>query len=277
MKRLAALLLLLLTLTACAVPAPEPEDTAVFAPIPVTERPAALGLAVSGHLLRSMHATEDFSGYAQLEAAVAAVLVDSDGVIRRCRIDGVRARIPFDCTGALGEVPARFPSKTTLRRSYGMHKASPAGTEWYQQAEALARSCIGKRAADLRGGGDTVTSVTIDTGDLLQAVIAAAESARPTQGLSTTDELTLTCCALPAPSRSAGADSCGRASFRLFAVARADTAQSSAALAAHVPFDGSGHILCDLAAAPRTGSPTLYPTGVTAAEWAILQELAGEN
>ena len=168
------LFFLLLSLTACAAPAeeppPVPEAVETLAPAPQEEETFSLGIGITAHLSKSMHATYDFPGYARTEVTVAAVVVDGDGIIRSCAIDGISAVISFDNTGAL--LPPNgttFSSKAALGRNYGMHKASPLGTEWYQQAADFAAACVGKPWKKLQAG-DTATSVTIST-DALDGVL----------------------------------------------------------------------------------------------------------
>lgn len=272
MKRLLALLLLL-SLTGCAAP---PADDTLPALAPVTvEADAALGLAVTGNLHRSMHATESFPGAVRLEGTAAAVVLDGEGVIRRCAIGGVTARREFDSAGALLPGATDFPSKAALGADYGMHKASSLGTEWQQQADDFARSCLGKTAAQLQSA-DAVTSVTIDTADLLRAVVQAAENAQTVPGLSAAEALTLTCRAAALPCRSADGSGFGRVSLRFSALAQAGDAEQSAALTAHVTFDDAGHLQSDVSAAPMHRSPTLAPSAATEEERRILRQISTE-
>ena len=273
MKRLFALLLLL-TLTGCTPP-PEDETIPVLAPV-TAEKDAALGLAVTGNLHRSMHATESFPGCVRLEGTAAAVVLDGEGVIRGCAIGGVTARREFDSTGLLLPGAEDFLSKAELGENYGMHKASSLGTEWQQQADDFARSCLGKTAAQLQSA-DVVTSVTIDTVDLLQAVTKAAENARTVPGLSAAEALTLTCRAAALPCRSAGGDSFGRVSLRFSALTRAGNGELSAALTAHVLFDAAGRLQSDVSAAPAIRSATLAPSDATEAERTILRQISAKT
>ena len=154
-----------------------------------------LGLAVTAHLQKSMHATESSPGRVHLELTAAAVLVDEGGVIRGCAIDGVRATVPFDQGGTPLLYPGTaFPSKCALGEDYGMARASSLGQEWDTQAARLAADCIGKTAAQLLGG-DVTTSVTIAAADALYAVAEAAENAVACDAAET-DPLALTCAAL---------------------------------------------------------------------------------
>lgn len=277
MKRLTPLLLLL-TLTGCAAPAPAPhsppapEAVQAMAVQPQEEH-YFLGLAAWAHISRSMHASYDFPGYARTDISFAAVVVDSGGVIRACRLDGVSISVPFDATGALQLPPGTvFPSKNTLGLDYGMHKASALGTEWYRQAADLARACVGKTAADLRPG-DAVSSVTISADGLLRAVTQAAQAARlPVEDPAA---LTLVCQGTVADSRSAGIDTGegGLACADAAALAECGEVRTHCAVRSAIPFTAHGRIDCDTSQGLSALSDVLRSTAATGEEMAALQEL----
>ena len=234
----------------------------------------SLGIGMAAHISKSMHATYDFPGYARTEITVAAVVVDGEGVIRACTIDGISAVISFDGTGTLllpdGTV---FLSKTALGDDYGMHKASSLGTEWYQQAAAFAAACVGKQGTQLQTG-DTVASVTISTDALLQAVHSAAADAHT--AIASAQSPTLFCRAMTAGGRSAtlGDTTSGLARLRAAAMACVgDTAVTCARISA-VPFTALGRIDCDISLPLSPLSDVLMPADATAEELLILQELA---
>ncbi len=273
------LLLLILPLAACAAPAAEPppipDSVEVMAPAPQTEESLYLGIAATAHIAKSMHATYDFPGYARTEVTVAAVIISESGIIRACTIDGISAIVPFDATGALQlSENTVFLSKTALGTDYGMHKASPLGTEWYQQATDFAASCVGKDHTQLHTA-DAVTSVTISTDGLLQAVRSAAANAHTL--VSTAEPPTLFCRAAMTGSFSAAIDDGAPGLARLRASALACTpggVSASCALISAVPFTASGRIACDLSLPLSPLSDVLMPADVTAEELLILQELA---
>lgn len=282
MKRLVPLLLLL-ALTGCAAPAPAPQpspdaDTVqAMAVRPPEEEHYFLGLAAWAHISRSMHASYDFPGYARTDISFAAVVVDSGGVIRACRLDGVSISLPFDATGAL-QLPSDtvFPSKNTLGRDYGMHKASALGTEWYQQADALARSCLGKTAADLHPG-DTASSVTISADGLLRAVTGAVESALlPVDGPAA---LTLVCRGALSSCRSADIDTGagGIACAGAAALAACGEVSTHCAVRSAIPFTAHGRIDCDTSQGLSALSEVLLVTAATREEVAALQDILPEK
>lgn len=276
MKRLVSLLLLL-ALTGCTAPAPQPSPDAdavqAMAVQPPQEEHYFLGLAAWAHISRSMHASYDFPGYARTDVSFAAVVVDSGGVIRACRLDGVSISLPFDATGAL-QLPSDtvFPSKNTLGLDYGMHKASASGTEWYRQANALARSCLGKTAAELRPG-DTVSSVTISTDGLLRAVTRAAENALlPVEDPAA---LTLVCQGAAATGRSADIDTGtgGTACADAAALAACGEVRTHCAVRSAIPFTAHGRIDCDTSQGLSALSDVLLAAAATREEVAALQAL----
>lgn len=283
MKQL-LLFLLILSLTGCAAPVPpEPDPPAVevMAVTPEPEvKPQYLGIAAVASISDSMHATYDFPGAAHTEVTVAAVVLDDNGVIRQCCIDGISADIPFDATGSLQlEEGTRFASKAELGRDYGMHKASPLGTDWHQQSAAFAADCVGKTLEQLMPG-DTVTSVTISTDALLQAVYRAAKNARA-QEIGEGDRLTLTCYGVMKPSCSARIDdgSAGLACFRAAAGAfvlqnNTVVAESCTALNSAIPFSAEGRIDCDLSTALSPLSPVLTPDQPAVHECNTLKAMA---
>lgn len=272
------LFFLLLTLTGCAAPPPEPEITVeAMAAAPIQTR-YYLGLSATANIAKSMHATYDFPGYAHTEVTFAAVLVDDEGVIRACTIDGITAVIPFDATGALQtENGTVFRSKAALGQSYGMHKASPLGTEWHQQAADFAAHCVGKTAAQVRGG-DTVTSVTISTAALEAAVLSAAENAHTAVAPGST--LSLVCRAVVEGSFSACIDdgSPGLANLRAAALARtSDGRELSCALISRLPFSAHGRVSCDTSQSLSLLSDALYPTAATPSELSFLRQTTTES
>ncbi|MBQ3532771.1 MAG: hypothetical protein IJA51_03605 [Oscillospiraceae bacterium] len=197
MKRLLILLLCLTLLSGCGattvvLPAPDDspaEETPSTQPDPHST-PVKLGLAVLAHVSDSMNATADSHGYARTDVTLVALTIDDTGVIRSCRIDGISAAIPFDASGALQiDADTTFPTKNELGLDYGMHKASPMGKEWDQQASAFAAYAVGKRVAEL-SPGDVSSSVTISTDDFLRAIRTAADSAEYL-GSNSDDALTL--------------------------------------------------------------------------------------
>ena len=183
MKRLLLLLLTLCLLTGCVGncvgktvvqndPAAPNTDTNQSA-----ETAVKTGLALLTTISKSMNATPDSKGSARTDTTVVAVTVDGDGIIRACAIDGITAAVPFDTEGELkAEDGTAYPTKNELGDDYGMHKASPIGREWDEQAADFAAWVVGKRAEELENG-DVTASVTISTDDFIRAIRSAADTA----------------------------------------------------------------------------------------------------
>ena len=178
MKRLLLLLLTLCLLTGCVGKTVVQNDPAV--PNTDTNQPdetaVKTGLALLTTISKSMNATPDSKGSARTDTTVVAVTVDGDGIIRACAIDGITAAVPFDTEGELeAEEDTAYPTKNELGDDYGMHKASPIGREWDEQAADFAAWVVGKRAEELEGG-DVTASVTISTDDFIRAIRSAADT-----------------------------------------------------------------------------------------------------
>ena len=82
---------------------------------------------------------------AQVDATVAAVILDKDGKIVDCRIDCAQSKM--DVTDGEVDAAKEFLSKVELKEDYNMVKYSNATLEWYQQAEnfekyALMKLCM---------------------------------------------------------------------------------------------------------------------------------------
>jgi len=275
MKRLFPLLLCLL-LTGCT---PIPDNgpaVEAFAPAPSDSDTVSLGLAVTAHIQKSMHATESSPGRVHLELTAAAVLVDEKGVIRQCAIDGVRAIVPFDRWGMPLLYPdTRFPSKCALGQDYGMARASSLGQEWHTQAAALAAGCIGKTLTELQAG-DVTASVTIAMDDALQIVAEAVENAVPGDARAG-DTLQLRCIGILTDATAPTAETNGLVSLRGVAAAHAlrldrPVVTQECALTAQVPVTAAGEVACPLHVGLSPLSDVLCPTPVTDADRALLTE-----
>ncbi|MBQ8076009.1 MAG: hypothetical protein IJ237_08495 [Oscillospiraceae bacterium] len=122
---------------------------------------------------------------AQVDATVAAVVLDKDGKIAACRIDCAQSKM--DVTDGEVDAEKEFLSKVELKEDYNMVKFSDATLEWYQQAANFEEFCVGKTADEvlatetvLNDEGHTVfvdetlhASVSISVADMQQAVAKA--------------------------------------------------------------------------------------------------------
>ncbi len=196
---------LCLLLTGCSRPPAQSASADAAVTVESPPQQLRLGLATATTVSKSQNATPDFPGVARTDITMAAVTVDESGIIHQCVLDGITALIPFDATGAL-QMPEdlTFHSKNELGEAYGMHKASPMGKEWNQQAASFAAYAVGKRADELQSG-DVAASVTVDTDGFLQAICAAVQGAAPS-GTQEGDRLALASDACIDASRSADSD-----------------------------------------------------------------------
>ncbi len=146
------------------------------------------GLAVISSIAKSTDATGEAEGLAQTDSSVVAVLVDKDGKIVNCVIDGVQTKINFSTTGTITtDIKTMFKSKNERGTDYGMGAVSSIGKEWNEQAASLANYVIGKTVKDIKGIALTDTgapadpelaaSVTFKIGDTLAAIEKAVNNA----------------------------------------------------------------------------------------------------
>lgn len=131
MKKLVAILLLLslvMGLAACGGPAAK-------------EYKLGMGTTVS---LASSSDTK-----AQVDATIAAVVLDKDGKIVACRIDVAQNKM--DVTDGQVDTAKTFLTKFELKEDYNMVAFSNATLEWYEQAKNFEDYCVGKTAAEISG------------------------------------------------------------------------------------------------------------------------------
>ncbi len=226
------------------------------------------GLAVVSSLGKSANATADAEGLAQTDSLIAAVLVDKNGKILDCKIDAAQTKIKFSAEGKLTtDVASTFKTKNELGTEYGMASASGIGKEWYEQAAAFAKYCVGKTVDEVKGiavngegipgDADLAASVTIHIGDYIEAVAQAAGAATD-KGAKKGDKLGLAITTDISKSSDATADAEGLAqSYSNIAVVtlNKDSKITSCiidAIQGNVNFSATGEISTDLTAAPQT-------------------------
>ena len=167
MKKIFALILALcmvLALAACGAP-----KTAEY----------KLGMGVS----LNMNSSKENN--AQVDATVAAVVLDKDGKIVAVKLDVAQSKM--DITGGQVDTEKTFKTKVELGDDYNMVKFSDATHEWYEQAAAFEKYVIGKTGAEVAGlptvvndSGHTVTtdetlyaSCSISISDFIEAIAKA--------------------------------------------------------------------------------------------------------
>ena len=107
--------------TNCTCPVDAHEDVVVDVPATIpsyeetpvlTEGALKTGLAISTSLKKSANATAEAEGKADYDVTMVAVLVDDNGVIQSCIIDGIASSVAFDASNK-GESSSSAKSKLT--------------------------------------------------------------------------------------------------------------------------------------------------------------------
>ncbi len=228
----------------------------------VTEGALKLGLYIGTGMGDSKSAS-DANGEAKYDVTIVAVLVDDNGVIADCIIDGIAASVAFVATGTItSDVTAPVQTKNELGENYGMMAWGGAIAEWDDQAAALASFAIGKTVAELRNGAidentgkapegsDLGSSATIYLAGYVSGIEAAVANAQHL-GAQSGDVLKLAVIASADGSTSASADSVGSANLNVDVTALTvkDEVITSCVIdsvQAKVSFDNAGQIASDL-------------------------------
>ena len=265
----------------------------------VTEAPAATeapsvegalktGLAVVANVGDSKSATAEEAGEGAYDVTMVAVLVDDNGIIRDCVIDGVSASVQFDASGALVTDTAVAPqTKNELGEAYGMVAWGGAIAEWDAQAAALASYAVGKTVEELKSGAidetgkapagsDLATQATIYLGGYVSAIEKAVANAAHL-GAQAGNVLKLAAVNEIGDSKAASAEGEGLA--QLYTTATALTMDGETitscvidAVQAKVNFDATGTVITDLSAPVQTKNELGENYGMVAwggaiAEW----------
>ena len=228
--------------------------------------------------------TDSAQGKAQYDVSMVAVLVDDDGIIHDCVIDGISASTTFDETGTITTELTPVQTKNEQGEYYGMVAYGYAVAEWDQQAAAVANFVIGKKAADLATGvvdetghavdADLATTATIYIGGFVNQIMEAAANAQYL-GAQSGDKLKLAVVTDRASSVSATAEADGNAQLDVTLTAltlAGDTITSCYidGVQAKVAFDATGAITSDLAA-PQTKNQLGENYGMVAWGFAIAE------
>ena len=268
-----------------------PAETAAPA---VTEAPAAVegslktGLYLNAGIGDSKSATAEEAGEGKYDVTMVAVLVDDNGVIRDCIIDGIAASVKFDAAGAItSDLTAAPQTKNELGENYGMVAYGGAVAEWDEQAAALASYAVGKTVEELRSGAidetgkapegsDLASSATIYLGGYVSAIEAAVANARHL-GAQAGDTLKLAAITGIGDSTAADTENAGNAQLNVDVTAltmNGETITSCAidSVQAKVAFDAAGVVTSDLAAPVKTKNELGPDYGMVAwagavAEW----------
>lgn len=263
-------------------------EAPVVTPAPVVSEGAVkTGLYISAGIGDSKSASVEENGEAKYDVTMVAVLVDDNGIIRDCIIDGIAASVNFDASGAItSDLTAAPQTKNELGANYGMVAWGGAVAEWDAQAAALASYAVGKTVEELKNGAvnesgyaadaDLASSATIYLGGYVAAIEAAVGNAQHL-GAQSGDELKLASVNAIDSSTAATADGDGTAQLDATVTAltmNGDTITSCAidAVQAKVSFDANGTITSDLSAPVQTKNELGANYGMVAwggaiAEW----------
>ena len=182
----------------CPVEAHTPSETVapvVTETIAVEEAAAVegalkTGLYISAGIGDSKSAAAEENGEGKYDVTMVAVLVDDEGVIRDCVIDGITASVTFDNKGTItADLTAAPQTKNELGEKYGMVAYGGAIAEWDEQAAALASYAVGKTVEELKNGAidetgkapagsDLASSATIYLGGYVAAIEKAVANAQ---------------------------------------------------------------------------------------------------
>ena len=248
-----------------------------------TEGALKTGLAIVANLSESANATQ-----AKYDITMVSVLVDDNGVIHDCIIDGIAKTVEFDATGTItADLTAPVQTKNELGDSYGMVAWGGAKYEWYVQADALAQYAVGKTVEELRSGAvneqgkapegtDLAATATIYLGGYVSAIEKAVAGATHL-GAQAGDTLKMATVNGLGNSVSATAEANGTVQLDcdVAVVTEKDGVVTSCyidSLQAKVTFDATGTISTDLTTAPLTKNELGANYGMVAwggavAEW----------
>ena len=267
----------------------EPAPSQTEAPV-LTEGALKTGMFIMTGISDSKSAAEDAEGEAKYDVTVVAVLVDDEGIIHDCVIDGINTSVKFDSTGAITtDLTVAPQTKNELGANYGMVAYGGAVAEWDAQAAAVAAACVGKHYGDLQGlvvsesgyapeGTDLATSATIYIGGYVKAIELAAATAQHL-GAQTGDTLKLAVINGIDSSAAATAEKEGTAQLDVNAAAvtmNGDVITSCYidAVQAKVNFDINGAVTTDVSTTPSTKNQLGEQYGMVAwggaiAEWNV--------
>jgi len=217
------------------------------------------GLAITHSMNKSKDAGEQ-DGAAQVEAVVAAVVIDNDGRVVSCKLDMAQNVMNFTSDGKV-VMKDEFMTKKELGDAYGMRKASGIGKEWYEQAEAIEDFVIGKTAKEIAGipvnesgkttDVDLVSGATVAISSYQKTIIKAIQNAEEL-GTQEGDLLGLAVITNMSKSKDATADAEGQCqAYSTFMAVTVDedgriTASVVDASQGTVKFDTAGKITSDI-------------------------------
>ncbi|MBQ7365537.1 MAG: hypothetical protein IJW46_08060, partial [Clostridia bacterium] len=147
-----------------------------------------LGLGVQYSATAPTDAEEDKAGATTAAYTVCAMTIDKKGKIASCSFDSFDAKLEYSASGAYTALKS-LKTKREQGSDYGMVAYGGSKLEWFEQADALAKTLVGKSKAEIAGlvtadgkGSDEVITAgcTITVSDFIKAAekaYAAAEKA----------------------------------------------------------------------------------------------------
>jgi len=151
-----------------------------------------LGQVVS--ITKSVDATADKDGAAQVDTIMAAVSVDAQGKIVSVTIDNAQTKVLFDAQGKLkSDITQVQKTKVELGKDYGMIRGSGIGKEWFEQIAELEKWMTGKTIDQIKAmkvkkvdeshtnvpdEPDLTSKVTVSVEDYIAAVEEAVKKAK---------------------------------------------------------------------------------------------------
>ena len=246
----------------------ETTETPVATETPAAEGAVKTGLYISTGISDSKSAAGEENGEAKYDVTMVAVLVDDNGIIQDCIIDGISASVKFDAAGAItSDLTAPVQTKNELGENYGMVAWGGAVAEWDAQAAALANYAVGKTVEELKSGAidetgyapegtDLASSATIYLGGYVSAIEAAVANAQHL-GAQAGETLKLASVNGVDSSASASVEQAGTAQLDATVTAltmNGETITSCTidSVQAKVSFDAAGAITSDLTAPVQT-------------------------
>lgn len=138
----------------------------------------------------SLNTDSSETGHAQVDATVAAVVLDSEGKIVACRLDCAQSKM--DIVDGAVDTEAIFMTKRELKEDYNMVKFSDATLEWYEQAVNFEAYAEGKTVEEVKNTATTTNdhgynvfadeelhaTCSIDITAFIDAIVKAGEDAK---------------------------------------------------------------------------------------------------
>ena len=157
-----------------------------------------LGVGIHTYIEKATDADGELTGKGQAATTIAAVLLDENGKILKCKLDCAENLIEYTSEGKFVAAD-EFKTKYELGDDYGMKKLAGAKKEWFEQADAFCSVAVGKSAADIdllvadgkKGNSDVINAgCTVDVSEFVYAIKKAIDSAEKTTA-SAQDDLSL--------------------------------------------------------------------------------------